>query len=145
MEQSINQESKIKSTLTIDRTILLELISEILSVLGVLNKVLMIFNEKRETLEEKTIKEIFHKIARSSCLYLEKLYALLAQEKFADPVKMAASKLLFSEIKLSTDELLNIARYDLNFLEQYFEYDYCAKLHSQCQFVERIDQLIASL
>jgi hypothetical protein len=113
--------------------------------MGLLTEILVIFNGKRETLEERKIKDIFHGLGVAICRFLEKLYLLTMSRSFLDDEKIVASSNLFGEIKMSANELLKIARYDLNFLEQYFEYDYCARLNSESQFVERIENLTATL
>ena len=105
-------------------------------------EVLFILNGKRETLEEKTIKEIFHQLDQVLCRYLEKLHKHCLVKTFPTPERTEAASKVLDEIRLSVSELLKIARYDLNFLEQYFEYDYCAKLHSQCRFVERVESFL---
>jgi len=113
--------------------------------MGLLTEILFIFNGKRETLEERTIRDIFHRLGIAICRFLEKLYLLIMSRSYLDDEKIVASSKIFSEIKISANEVLRIARYDLNFLEQYFEYDYCARLHSECHFVERIENLTAGL
>lgn len=114
-------------------------------VLQMITETLFILNGKRETLEEKTIKRIFHELAKAICRHLVRLNEICLSRSFPPEVKLEAGAKLFQEIRLSVSELLKMARYDLNFLEQYFEYDYCARLHGECQFVERVEKLTADL
>ena len=113
--------------------------------LGILTEVLFILNGKRETLEERRIKEIFHGLAIVLCRYLERLHQITLSNTVPNPERIEEASKLFEEIRLSVSELRKIARYNLNFLEQYFEYDYCAKLHSEHLFIERVEVLFSDL
>jgi hypothetical protein len=91
-------------------------------------------------LEEKMIKSIFHKLANALSKAIEVVNSACVETKFPQHETVVEASNLFEEIRLSVSELLKICRYDLNFLEQYFEYDYCAKLHSELRFVERAEE-----
>ncbi len=124
---------------------LLELLKLDIQCLNLITETLLILNGKRETLEEKMIKSIFHKLANAMSKAIEVVNSTCLEKKFPQPEAVVESSNLFEEIRLSVSELLKICRYDLNFLEQYFEYDYCAKLHSKQRFVERVEEAIEEL
>jgi hypothetical protein len=118
---------------------LLQLVKLDLECQNLITETLVILNGKRETLEEKMIKTIFYKLANALSESIKVINLCCLEEKFPQHEKVVAASNLFEEIRLSVSELLKIVRYDLNFLEQYFEYDYCAKLHSEQHFVERVE------
>jgi hypothetical protein len=124
---------------------LLQLVKLDLECLNLITETLLILNAKRETLEEKMIKSIFHKLANALAKTIEIINSCCLEQKFPQHETVVEASNLFEEIRLSVSELLKICRYELNFLEQYFEYDYCAKLHSEQRFVERVEEAFGEL
>jgi hypothetical protein len=66
--------------------------------------------------------------------------------------RAGALKLLTDELEVQladlepiVDELLKVLRYDLNFLEQYYEYGLYTKLTNEQDFTQITDQLLAKL
>jgi hypothetical protein len=124
---------------------LLQLVKLDLECLNLITETLLILNAKRETLEEKLISSIFLKLANGLSETIELLNSCCLEKQFPQHETVVEASNLFEEIRLSVSELLKICRYDLNFLEQYFEYDYCAKLHSEQRFVERVEETFKEL
>ncbi len=54
---------------------------------------------------------------------------------------MALDQLL-DRLEPSIDELLKVLRYDLNFVEQYFEFNYLGKLNNEEQFLPDSENLL---
>ena len=124
---------------------ILQLTQNVGESLNVAAEVLFILNGKRETLEEKMIKEILHKLCTALSQLLKTLHEFCLSDKLPHEKKIEEARALVEEIRLSVSELRKIARYDLNFLEQYFEYDYCAKLQNEHKFVERLEVVLGEL
>jgi hypothetical protein len=114
----------------------LELISECLARL----------TDKRETLEEKMIKTYLHRLSISCCDCIQKIH-----QRFLDgsgslqEVPEAPWTTLTEQLVVSLTDFTKIVRYNLNFLEQYYEYDFHLKLINEWQFQERIDAMRAEL
>lgn len=120
---------------------LLQLTKLEIDCLNLITETILILNGKRETLEEKMIKSIFLKLANALAESIKVINLCCLENKFPPSEIVDESSNLVEEIRLSVSELLKIVRYDLNFLEQYFEYDYCGKLHSEQRFVERVEEI----
>jgi hypothetical protein len=103
-------------------------------------------SEKRVTLEEKminaqlqSISALCLKIARDAPL---RLAVECAQGEVAG---LGALRILGDEMKEQLQELLKIINYNLNFLEQYFEYDFNARLQYEHRFVERLTEIAKAI
>lgn len=94
---------------------------------------------KRVTLEEKIICHHFHLLASGYAQLTAKAHNVLAQGKQLRPDGcLPELKIFNAEVEAQLDELLKIIKYDLNFLEQYFEHDYANRLQEKHKFVERL-------
>jgi hypothetical protein len=114
--------------------------------IGMMCEVIEALSTKRETLEEKMIKTYFHKLSISCCLCIQKVHQCFQMH----PLTLASHSIenlhvLNVDLCASLRELLKIVHYNLNFLEQYFEYDFNAKLHNEFLFQERLEQVIEQL
>jgi len=102
--------------------------------------------DKRETLEEKMIKSYLHRLSISCCICIEKIH-----QRFLDDsgsLQEAPEELwtaLTEQLVVSLTDFVKIVRYNLNFLEQYYEYDFHLKLISEWRFQERIDTMLSQL
>lgn len=128
-----------------------------------INEVVSRMTEKRVTLEEKMIRTYFHRTAANLAAIAARSHELLAQaysdsetrleEKTRLIVEQAGKiKTVTDELegKLSTlegvvDELLKVLRYDLNFLEQYYEYGLYTRLTNEQDFTQITEELLAKL
>ncbi len=113
---------------------------------ALMSETLAILNTKRETLEEKMIKSYFHKLSISSCDCMQKVHQVYQStpQALADR-SIEEIHTLNEDLGRELRELLKIVRYNLNFLEQYFEYDFNARLHNDFLFQERLEKVIAKL
>ena len=155
MLHNLDEEERIKTILTcLDHCFALGIkIKEVVSRM----------TEKRVTLEEKMIRTYFHRLAANLAAVASQVHSRLAdvygdgsarlEEKTLLIVERAgALKLLTDELEVQladlepiVDELLKVLRYDLNFLEQYYEYGLYTKLTNEQDFTQITDQLLAKL
>lgn len=148
-----------------------EQVKEILMVLdGVfsltikINEVVSRLSEKRVTLEEKMIRSYFHELAANLACCAAAGHNRLAraykttharsQQKPSNDISPLVSdeslltharalKELTEASEVIIDDLLKILRYDLNFLEQYYEYDYYTKLTNERDFNQQSKELMS--
>jgi hypothetical protein len=113
---------------------------------SLISDIFMLLDGKRETLEERMIKSYFVQIATYCCSSIEKVLRLfqcqskcLAAEP--DPVFVQ----LIEELLAALKEFLKIGRYDCNFLEQYYEYDFYLKLQNEFFFHVRFEKAVSYL
>lgn len=112
--------------------------------------------EKRVTLEEKMIRTYFHKVTINNLTLATSFHQLLAsfysvgikarnEKKSEEIVNLGkgVQELLpdtreyLTKLDGTLEELLKVLRYDLNYLEQYFEHGYYSKLANDEQFLEK--------
>jgi len=103
-------------------------------------------SEKRVTLEEKMITLQLHRIS-ALCIRIARDAPLRLTQASAEGEVAGLDQLrsLCQEMKDQLQELLKIINYDLNFLEQYFEFDFNARLQYEHRFVERLTEMAKSL
>lgn len=104
---------------------------------------LFMLRQKRRTLEEKAISSYFHKaIQRVSAIVLVLHESLEhGQENKLDDAELLLLQATIRDLQSRVDELLKILRYNLNFLEQYFEYDFFGKLSTESCAIENLDNV----
>jgi hypothetical protein len=124
---------------------LVELLLKCSIVIKKISDVLAILIDKRATLEEKMIKSYFSKLASAQIRIIEKiLTALEATENPISEATIADLRRIADDIVLLVDGFLKAARYDLNYLEQYFEHRFYGDLQSS-QLLEDSLKVFASL
>jgi hypothetical protein len=101
--------------------------------------------EKRVTLEEKMLRAYLHDVAVICADILRRVHAFTKDGAKSESEIFDELHTLSGEITLQLDELLRIVRYDLNFLEQYFEHDFYDKLVHEHRFIERLRQVDQNL
>lgn len=107
-----------------------------------ISEAILLLTNKRVTLEEKIICHHFHALASRYAKLCAKAHNFLAQGKQLRPDGcLPELKMFDSEVDATLDELLKIIKYDLNFLEQYFEYDYANRLQEKHRFSERLAKI----
>jgi len=142
MLHDIEEETRMKRILeTLDKTLKLAL--KIDEVVGRLS-------EKRVTLEEKMIRSYFHQVQANlleiSAAFNRSLASATTPKSENDSaprpcttevIKDAAETLdrFLDTLESAVDELLKVLRYDLNFVEQYFEFNYYGKLTNEYNFL----------
>ncbi len=103
-------------------------------------------SEKRVTLEEKMIRMHLHQLSAQCASVAQEAHLMLASHYDAIPDStLDELRSLSIEIQAVVADLLKIIRYNLNFLEQYYEYDYYSRLHNEHKFVERMQRIIDGL
>jgi len=155
MLHNLDEEERIKAILSV--------LDHNCNVVVKINEVVSRLTEKRVTLEEKMIRVYFHKLAANlvSCAALfhhglaeayEDVSARHAEKsqaivEHATVLLMHADALeeLLAASELVIEDLLKILRYDLNFLEQYYEYGFYTKLTNDRNFVEQSGKLLADM
>ncbi len=118
-------------------------------IIELIDEVLLLLSQKRTTLEEKTIAEFFHKLVKSQCTVLSVLHSCLLEtgrgQPRIGPEQLARLQNVNEKVRTRIEELLKIVNYNMNHLEQYFEYDYCAKLIEEPGFLQDYDEVISEL
>jgi hypothetical protein len=125
-------------------------------------------SEKRVTLEEKMIRSYFHQVAANllaACALLNRALALattpggsvepppsadsVPQEKIAstEEIKVACADLdlFLARLEPNLEQLLKALRYDLNYVEQYFEFNYYGKLTNEDNFLQDSADILSRL
>ncbi len=111
-----------------------------------ISEAILLLSNKRVTLEEKIICHHFHLLASEYAKLCATAHNFLAQGKQLRPDGcLPELKMFNSEVDAVLDELLKIVKYNLNFLEQYFEYDYANRLQDKHKFAERLQPIAEKL
>ncbi len=155
MLHNLDEEEQVKGILTV--------LDHNLNVVIKINEAISRLTEKRVTLEEKMIRIYFHKFAASLVRCGACFHDLLAEaygdsstrhEQKTQMIVERATVLLSHANRLDEllraseliiDDLIKILRYDLNFLEQYYEYGFYNKLTNECDFLNRSQDLLESI
>jgi len=114
-------------------------------IIGTIDDTLLLLAEKRTTLEEKMIAKYFHELAEHYGRLATKIHHHCRQgadDTLPDSALRDDTNSLNCRVKDTVDELLKIARYNFNFLEQYFEHDYFESLVEEHRFIEALDALL---
>jgi len=102
-----------------------------------IGEALQLLASKRATLEEKMIARHLRAVASALGSLLKRIFALLNE---GDELAYADVLGALREVNLKIDEVLDqflkIARFDPNFLEQYFEHDFCKRLNEDHRFLD---------
>lgn len=114
-----------------------------------IDECLLLLSQKRRTLEEKIIIRFFCKLAASYAAILRSLHENEPQsdpDLVTEPIA-ALERLQTVNENLDTlvQDLLKIIKYNLNFLEQYFEYDFSNKLLNNEQILQELAEIELAL
>jgi hypothetical protein len=110
-----------------------------------IDEALSILAGKRTTLEEKMITKELHAIAAEYCSILRKVHSRLRDSREPAVAALESWRTLNFNVHEVINSLLKALRYNLNFVEQYFEFDFVARLTNEWQFAveaSRIDQVL---
>ncbi|MBI2812388.1 MAG: hypothetical protein HYX67_16405 [Candidatus Melainabacteria bacterium] len=103
-------------------------------------------SEKRVTLEEKMIRRHLHQLSGLFGRVTEEAHQMLASHYDANTdTTLDELRTLSIEVQNVVADLLKIIRYNLNFLEQYYEYDYYSRLQNDHKFVDRTQKIVDDL
>lgn len=131
--------------LTDDKLLVLLLLFKSSSIVKNISEALIIMAEKRTTLEEKMISAYFTKLATSHGEIIEQIFSNLKKVSKKVPKSMLVELSELDDKLLATlEDFLKAARHDLNYLEQYFEYDYDRSLR-ESSYLEDSERLLQSL
>lgn len=155
MLHNLEEEERVKGILSV--------LDHCFAVATKINEIVSRMTEKRVTLEEKMIRTYFHQLAANlvSCAAVihqglanaygdgstrheEKTQAIVAEALELLTLSNALEGLLGAS-EVIVDDLLKILRYDLNFLEQYYEYGLYTKLTNECDFTSRSHELLKTI
>lgn len=160
MLYDVEEEARIKR--------ILEVLDKALQLALKIDEVVGRLSEKRVTLEEKMIRSYFHQVAANllaACALLNRALAaattpggdhnqvsaadIIPGEKIAtiEEIKQACGQvdLFLCRLEPNIDQLLKALRYDLNYVEQYFEFNYYAKLTNEDNFLQLSASLVSLL
>jgi len=108
---------------------LVEVLLKCSIVIKKISEALSILIDKRVTLEEKMIKSYFLRLASAQGHISEQLLTVLAQNEPAIKKETLTELVrIADEVNDRLEEFLKAARYDLNYLEQYFEHRFASEL-----------------
>lgn len=111
-----------------------------------INSALAGLSEKRVTLEEKMIRMHLHQLSSLMGHVTQKAHEMLPSQYDSLPAKTVDGlNQLTLEIENVVADLNKIIRYNLNFLEQYYEYDYYSRLQNEHMFVSRMQNIVNEL
>jgi hypothetical protein len=101
---------------------------------------LSILATKRTTLEEKIINCELHKLAAQYCAILTAIHTKLADGKVPPDKALETIRTFNFTVHEAVESLLKALRYNLNYVEQYFEFAYATRLTNEWRFaVEAAD------
>jgi hypothetical protein len=147
---------------------ILEVLDKTLQVALKIDEVVGRLSEKRVTLEEKMIRSYFHQVAAnllelSACFNRALANAttpkgvtqgaapvdscLPVTMPTTEQIRIASEALdqYLGRLEIDIDRLLKALRYDLNYVEQYFEFNYYGKLTNEDNFLADSASLLSQL
>lgn len=121
---------------------LIEMLVKHSSVIEKISEVLVILHSKRATLEEIMIRSYLVKLASAQGKIAEQILAELETPELRFSQEYVERFILLSdEIKISLESFLKAAKYDLNYLEQYFEHQFISGLQESNNLVDTLKLL----
>lgn len=105
---------------------------------------ILLLSSKRTTLEDKAIAKYLHLAIIECTNILKSIHFCLANNLHVDKELLEELSNANSKIKETLDEFLKMLKYDFNFFEQYFEFDFLIHLNNENNFLEKL-QNISSL
>jgi len=118
------------------------------SLVALTDESLLILNQKRRTLEEKAISKYFHRLSRANANIIAQLHSRIYEHDSIDEntvEQLHRLRTVNENVRSCVAELLKILKYDFNYLEQYYEYDYCARLLNNEEMVASLERIQAAL
>jgi hypothetical protein len=115
--------------------------NQLAAIVAKVGETIILLSEKRVTLEEKMLRAYLHDLAMICADLMRRLHAYTKDGAKSEIQSFDELRSLCGEIAIQEDELLRIVRYNLNFLEQYFEHDFYDKLVNEHRFIERLREI----
>lgn len=106
---------------------------------------LAVLAAKRTTLEEKMIRQELHEVVASYGEMLATLHRRLSKGDQPEAADLERLRTLNFLVRWEVSRFLKALRYNLNYVEQYFEFDFCAHLREECRFAEEASALAAAI
>lgn len=121
---------------------LLTSLQKLLGATSIIEGALVALEGKRVTLEEKMIKAYLHQIIVCASELVRDIHQRLADDTFDIAVApLTVLSDLAQEMESVFKELAKMIDYNLNYLEQYYEHEFYARLVNEHKFVDRLKDL----
>lgn len=114
-------------------------------IVGELSECLSMLARKRSTLEEKIIAKQLHSLVAVYGAILGCIHSALSDGKDLQEENLEQLRSFDYHVRVETEKLLKAMRHNLNYVEQYFEYDFSAKLSHEWKFAETARHLLDEL
>jgi len=116
-------------------------------VMAELDDALILFASKRTTLEEKMISSYFHKMIAGYAAILNRLHLLLCDRKepLFNETGLESLRTLNLRVREVVGYLIKALRFNFNFVEQYYEYDFYTRLSQNERFLEDQDFILKQI
>ncbi len=115
------------------------------SIVKNISEALIMMAEKRTTLEEKMINAYLTELASAHGQIIEHIFSNLSKiNKKVPKAILAELHELDDKLLASVEDFLRAARHDLNYLEQYFEYDFYRSLKDS-KYLEDSERILEAI
>jgi hypothetical protein len=117
-------------------------------VVALIDESLLILSQKRRTLEEKAIVTYFCSLACAYAGIIGCLHMSVSRDELVGQVVvdlLPRLQTVNENVRSCVEELLKVLKYDFNYLEQYFEYDYCARLLGNQELLAALAEIQSGL
>lgn len=119
-----------------------EISAEVVGIIGTIDASVMAFSSKRTTLEEEAICRHLNELASIysaiiCCLHEQAAHGVLAPASEIDAVLCE----LNADVQTVLHDLTKAIAHSFNYVEQYFEYDFYARLTDEHRFTEKADKI----
>lgn len=107
---------------------------------------LQLLASKRTTLEEKSISKYLHELTAEYGLIVWRIHSRLARDRdFPPEATLVELTNITRRVESAIDDLLRAGRFNLNYLEQYFEYDFNNRLNFEYGFLDDVRRISGTL
>lgn len=106
---------------------------------------LALLASKRVTLEEKMIRQELHALVSAYGEIISLLHDRLPKSEEPDWFLLERVRWLNFAVHQEIAQFLKALRYNFNFVEQYFEFDFCARLREECGFSQQAADIVQAL
>jgi hypothetical protein len=106
---------------------------------------LALLTSKRVTLEEKMIRKELHDLIIQLGPIVSTIHENLAEHAVPQTEILEQLRLLNFSMRTEITRFLKALRYNFNYVEQYFEFDFCAKLREECRFSQEASEIMKNL
>lgn len=113
-------------------------LAEVISKVG---DAVILLTDKRVTLEEKMIRRYLHELSVIAAESIRSIHQLTRDGATCESEILGELETITAQAHVLLDELLKVARYDLNFLEQYFEKEFYDNLINESRLIERFREI----